>query len=31
VRTDARLIERAAERFSALGLDWHAVRTRALL
>jgi class 3 adenylate cyclase len=31
VRTDARLIERAADRFGALGLDWHAARTRALL
>jgi hypothetical protein len=31
VRTDVRLIERAADRFGALGLDWHAARTRALL
>ena len=31
VREDARLIERAADRFEALGLDWHAARTRALL
>jgi hypothetical protein len=31
VREDANLIERAAGRFEALGLDWHAARTRALL
>ena len=31
VREDASLIERAAERFSAFGLDWHADRTLALL
>ena len=31
VREDAGLIERAAGRFEALGLDWHAARTRALL
>ena len=31
VREDASLIERAAGRFEALGLDWHAARTRALL
>jgi hypothetical protein len=31
VREDATLIERAAGRFEALGLDWHAARTRALL
>ena len=31
VREDASLIERAAGRFEAHGLDWHAVRTRALL
>jgi hypothetical protein len=31
VREDAGLIERAAGRFEALGLDWHAGRTRALL
>jgi class 3 adenylate cyclase len=30
VREDADLIERAAERFETLGLDWHAARTRAL-
>jgi Arc/MetJ family transcription regulator len=30
VREDASLIERAAGRFEALGLDWHAARTRAL-
>ena len=28
VREDASLLERAAERFEALGLDWHAARTR---
>ena len=28
VRDDKSLIERAADRFSALGLDWHAARTR---
>jgi class 3 adenylate cyclase len=31
VRENASLIERAAGRFEALGLDWHAARTRALL
>jgi hypothetical protein len=31
VREDPSLIERAAERFEAFGLDWHAARTRALL
>ena len=31
VREDASLIERAAGRFEADGLDWHAARTRALL
>jgi hypothetical protein len=31
VREDASLIERAAGRFEAHGLDWHAERTRALL
>ena len=31
VREDASLIERAAGRFEALGLDWHAARTRAFL
>jgi class 3 adenylate cyclase len=31
VREDASLIERAAGRFEALGLEWHAARTRALL
>ena len=31
VREDASLIERAADRFTALGLDWHAARTRKLL
>jgi class 3 adenylate cyclase/tetratricopeptide (TPR) repeat protein len=31
VRGDDQLVERAAERFAALGLDWHAARTRALL
>jgi class 3 adenylate cyclase len=31
VRDDASLIERAARRFEALGLDWHAARTLALL
>jgi len=31
VREDASLIERAVGRFEALGLDWHASRTRALL
>jgi class 3 adenylate cyclase len=31
VREDASLIVRAAERFTAFGLDWHAARTRALL
>jgi class 3 adenylate cyclase len=31
VREEANLIERAAGRFEALGLDWHAARTRALL
>ena len=29
VREDAALVERAAERFDALGLAWHATRTRA--
>jgi class 3 adenylate cyclase len=29
VREDASLIERAADRFTHLGLDWHAARTRA--
>ena len=28
VREDTSLIERAAGRFEALGLDWHAARTR---
>ena len=31
VREDVTLIERAAGRFEAFGLDWHAARTRALL
>jgi Arc/MetJ family transcription regulator len=31
VREDASLVERAADRFESLGLDWHAARTRALL
>jgi class 3 adenylate cyclase/tetratricopeptide (TPR) repeat protein len=31
VREDPSLIERAADRFAHLGLDWHAARTRALL
>ena len=31
VREDASLIERTAGRFEALGLDWHAARTWALL
>jgi hypothetical protein len=31
VREDASLLERAAGRFEALGLDWHVARTRALL
>jgi class 3 adenylate cyclase len=31
VREDASLIERAADRFGQLGLEWHAARTRALL
>ena len=31
VRDDVSLIERAAGRFEALGLGWHAARTRALL
>jgi hypothetical protein len=31
VREDANLIERAAGRFDAFGLDWHAAHTRALL
>ena len=31
VREDANLIECAADRFEAFGLDWHAARTRALL
>ena len=31
VREDGDLVERAAERFAALGLDWHAARTRELL
>jgi class 3 adenylate cyclase len=31
VRADADLIERAADRFGALGLDWHAAKTGALL
>ena len=31
VREDESLIERAAARFDAMGLDWHAARTRALL
>jgi class 3 adenylate cyclase/tetratricopeptide (TPR) repeat protein len=31
VREDASMIERAADRFEAFGLDWHAARTRALL
>jgi hypothetical protein len=30
VREDPGLIERASGRFEALGLDWHAARTRAL-
>ena len=28
VRDDKSLIERAADRFAALDLDWHAARTR---
>ena len=31
VREDGSLVERAAERFAELGLDWHAARTRELL
>jgi hypothetical protein len=31
VREDGGLIERAADRFAGLGLDWHAARTRELL
>ena len=31
VREDSNLIERAADRFDAFGLAWHAARTRALL
>jgi len=31
VRGDEQLVERAAERFAALGLDWHSARTRDLL
>ena len=31
VRENASLVERAADRFDAFGLDWHAARTRALL
>ncbi|MDX6454749.1 MAG: hypothetical protein QOD48_856 [Gaiellaceae bacterium] len=31
VREDGELIERAAGRFEAFGLEWHAARTRALL
>ncbi len=31
VREDGSLVERAADRFAALGLDWHAARTRELL
>jgi class 3 adenylate cyclase len=31
VREDARLVERAVVQFEALGLTWHAARTRALL
>ncbi len=30
-RKDAGLIERAIERFAAMGLDWHAAETRKLL
>ena len=31
VREDGSLVERAADRFAELGLDWHAARTRELL
>ena len=31
VRDEGSLVERAADRFTALGLDWHAARTRELL
>jgi hypothetical protein len=31
VRGDEQLVERAAERFAVLGLDWHSARTRDLL
>ena len=31
IREDTRLLSRAVERFAALGLDWHAEHTRALL
>jgi hypothetical protein len=31
VREDSRLVEHAARRFEAFGLNWHATRTRALL
>jgi hypothetical protein len=31
VRHDQRLIEQAAARFEAMGLQWHAARTRELL
>ena len=31
VRDDTRTIEQALERFEALGLEWHAAQTRALL
>jgi hypothetical protein len=30
VREDETLVDRAAERFEAFGLAWHAARTRAL-
>jgi hypothetical protein len=31
VREDEALVEQARERFLALGLDWHAAQTAALL
>ena len=31
VREDESLVERAADRFAGLGLDWHAAQTRDLL
>jgi len=31
IREDASLVEQAVARFDAMGLDWHAVRTRGLL